>query len=179
MELREIHRIVTSTGPDEWNKVPCWGGGGPAYHVGWYEGRDGWQPWGHSTIAAYRGDVSLTMAWGADLDPDDQRGERRSFDWDEHFMDSKSVGLWVDLFWNGCLVDRYLMYAVDGGRALIPFPDETIYPGEEDDDEDGTPAPAQRRVSRFAFELGRLVHSFEHVDDYEHYVRRAGFEVVG
>lgn len=54
--------------------------------------------WHHSTVAICRDDVALTIAWGADQDPGDREGTRRTFDWDEHIMGSNNAsGLWGDV----------------------------------------------------------------------------------
>lgn len=173
MEMHKIREMLTDSTSDAWHTITCWGAGsGPAYHYGWVETSEGLRPEPHGMVAIFQPDVRLTIAWGAEQDPEDgDHTRRRTFDWNHFTSDDPVVGLWVDVFWGGELVDRRLMYAVDGARGLIPFPDRTLHP------EDG---PADNRVSRFAYEFGFLVHSFEHhPEDYDRYLETAGFTVVG
>jgi hypothetical protein len=43
--------------------------------------------------------------------------------WANNYPDPKAIGYWHDLYYDGNLIDRFLLVAVDGHRADLPPPD--------------------------------------------------------
>jgi hypothetical protein len=41
-------------------------------------------------------------------------------EWANRHPDPKAVGYWYDLYYDGNLIDRFILVAVDGARANIP-----------------------------------------------------------
>ncbi|MCP4140863.1 MAG: hypothetical protein GY755_11330 [Chloroflexi bacterium] len=44
-------------------------------------------------------------------------------EWANKHPDPKAIGYWYDLYYDGNLIDRFILVAVDGARAKIPPPD--------------------------------------------------------
>lgn len=44
-------------------------------------------------------------------------------EWANRYPDPKAVGYWYDLYYDGNLIDRFILVSVDGGRANLPAPD--------------------------------------------------------
>ena len=80
----------------------------------------------------------------------------------------------VDLLLNGSLVDRYLGFVVDGGRAALPCPT-----GEYDSSDPTHPVLIEERVTRDEVALWRLVNALERGGrDYDSYLQRVGFVAI-
>lgn len=43
-------------------------------------------------------------------------------EWANRHADSKAAGYWYDLYYDGNLIDRFILVSVDGGRANLPAP---------------------------------------------------------
>lgn len=43
--------------------------------------------------------------------------------WANTYPDKQAVGYWYDLYYDGSLINRFILVAVDGGRASLPPPD--------------------------------------------------------
>ncbi len=46
-------------------------------------------------------------------------------DWANCHPDSRAIGYWYDLYYDGAFLDRIILVAVDGARAMVPPPDFT------------------------------------------------------
>ena len=72
-------------------------------------------------------DWHVIVCWGDSSGPsflqdDGGRPEKLSLDWAERFPDRTVTGSWVDVLWNGSLVDRQIVFNADGGRVTLPAP---------------------------------------------------------
>ena len=75
------------------------------------------------------------------------------------------------MFWRGSLVDRLLLLGVDGGRALLPI-------GEPKYDKSKGYAWITNNVDGWEYFFARLIHSFEHSENFDRYLHQAGFTRV-
>lgn len=163
MDLFHIqHDLIANHTPDAWYVIPC---DGPVFRERWDYGSG---PNGsfiaiageHSTQAVHRAEPFLTLAWGLDVDPNDDRRER-SFPWaDENFPDPTVHLFWADFFWAGALIDRVQLAGVDGHRGVIPLPD------------------GKHQISTYELAVADVIHSLgSYPDDYApvELTRRMGF----
>ena len=67
-------------------------------------------------VAAYKPDVSITLAWGLELNNNFRE------EWANKFHDPRASSHYVDIFFNNALVHREIYVIVDGGRAKLPLP---------------------------------------------------------
>jgi len=77
--------------------------------------------------------------------------------WANRHPDSKACGIWHDLYYDGCLIERFILVSVDGARAEIPPPDSNT-----------------GRITRLAYQVARINDVLNTVDEY---IRRSGLEV--
>jgi hypothetical protein len=166
MTFDEIARILERSIPDDWYMVPSVSGWDSFVWtmtiVTRYPDKDQEvELEGHHSRAVYRPDVGLGLAWG--LTSQDEFSEP----WTEVFPDKQASVEYIDVLWNGMLVDRFPQVVVDGGRSSLPLPDRQLV--------DGTPVGycLRKRDHR----LGRLVAGIEgrtRLKTFDEYVRRSG-----
>lgn len=177
MRLEDIHNTIEHSTSADWNRIGCWGGGsGPSFH-------NKWERWGtlggeglddkwtltheeHGNILVYREDVALTIAWGIVTD------KGMTPDWNTFADDSPLEYQVGDIFWNGNLVDRHYLTAVDGGRVILPLPMPVF------ERPDGKSALARYEVTRFHRAFARLIDRAEPSEDFDRYYTDAGFVTV-
>jgi hypothetical protein len=112
------------------------------------------------TVAAYKPDLNLTIAWGL------PRSDRFDEPWATKFADGAASSAFLEVFYAGALVFRDFYVSVDGGRADLPVPSER----------DG--------IITISREQNLLIRSIsalqgeQRLDAYEQYFRRAGFRVM-
>jgi hypothetical protein len=83
------------------------------------------------------------------------------------------AGYWVlRENWNGVLVDRHYLTAVDGGRVILPLP-KPIH-----EQRDGKTTVVRYEVTRFHRAFARLIHNAEPGEDFDQYYTEAGFVTV-
>jgi hypothetical protein len=124
---------------------------------------------GHHSAAVYADDVRLTLQYGLrEGDP-----ERMHFDWDVFLH--KAFKFYVDVLWNGVVVDRHLLVGVDEGRAYLPLPTP------EFDGAIAAGAQASRYwVTEDEHDLARLIHNVaRNVESFDSYFAQSRFEVRG
>lgn len=137
MTFKDLLLTITKSSPSDWNVV---------HDVKEMIG-------GHFSIATYKPDLSISMAWGIEY--------RDRFDepWTSNFSDKNASGDYLDLFYMGTLVDRTVLIFVDGGRAALPMPTTA---------EDLT-------VSSGYAALARLVDNLQtRVSQFDRYFKQAG-----
>lgn len=165
MRLEELRELLTASSANQWSKLEA----GPLYREGYTvygSGPDASMSvrW-HYEAAVYRDDVDLTLQWGmsqgSDWDDDD-----RTFEWAQGLVDKKARMSFVDVFWRGVLVDRYVLASIDGGHGLVPMP-YTATSGHY-------PTVNTRQV-----QVAKLIAELEgdHVDPIDRVLESAGFEV--
>lgn len=155
--------LCSKSKPTHWKVIPCGGGGaGPSFLDSWVAGPDG-EPvlaGSHTTRAAYRPDLQLSLAWGL------LAHEELVESWADVF-DGTASSHFVDFFWNGALVERGLYIAVDGGRCKLPIP-------QRDLDE---LHPVGLWITRWQHIFFSLLNTLEGVTDTDAALRRAGIQV--
>ncbi|MEV5778262.1 hypothetical protein AB0L49_44865 [Streptomyces antimycoticus] len=111
--------------------------------------------------------MALTIAWGITASND------MTPEWNSVFADSRPVDYQLgDIFWNGVLVDRHYLTAVDGGRVILPLP-KPIH-----EKRNGKTTVARFEVTRFHRAFARLVHNTGPGEDFDRYYADAGFVTV-
>jgi len=171
MRLREILDAVLESAPEDWHKIPCWGASsGPSYrdHHKFYEVYAGQEnvlvTRSHPEIAVFLPDVSITMAWGLDCNPEFKE------DWANKFPDPNASSHFVDLFYSNALVFREVYVNVDGARCGLPLPSLKF-----DADRKVVGREVPRDKYRF-FSLLESISGSRH--EFDQYLERAGFELV-
>lgn len=169
MDLTEIERIVHETTEDNWARVDVVQFG-TEFNVS--QTRDEFNELeanAHHSLAVYREDVSLALAWGL------VQNEGRAWEgiWVQWvtFSDPTVYGRYADVLWCGVPVIRALGVSVDGGRAILPAPSVM------ESDHEGTPNVEGWKVTTFEDALFRLVDSIFSHGDYDNYLQRAGFQL--
>ena len=51
------------------------------------------------------------------------QNENYQDDWANKHPDPKATGYWYDLYYDGNIIDRFILVSIDGGRANLPPPD--------------------------------------------------------
>lgn len=176
MKLQDLRGLVRRSSRADWHKITCWGAGsGPSYRDRLTSGTingDVIEYESHGNVAIFMPDIDISIAWGLDRDPDDRD---LSFEWDGVFPDPKTTVQFADIFYRSSLVDREYLAAVDGGRALLPIGQTRFAEGSP---HHGKDMRFEVVTSEWQVDLARLVHSFEHMDDFDSYLNRAGHIVL-
>ena len=180
MKLDELRSTIAQSSPDDWNGIHCWGAGsGPAFLADWDKGTRGNDTWQlylrqHSHVAAFKEDLSLTLAWGMGAYFDNNRD--MTPDWLNNFPLVDGVNYYLlDTFWNGTLVDRGYYASVDA-EAYVPLPSPVYGP----DGEDGTPTLRRLEVTRYDVAVTRIVNVLANhrADDFDRVLNQTGFVIV-
>jgi hypothetical protein len=120
----------------------------------------------HHSIAVYRPDVSLRLAWGL------KRDEHQDIDgWT--WPDRSITRHLADAFWQGSLVARWTYLVVDGGRCYLPDPQrEYTQVGESPLDVEA--GPWQVKASEIA--LTRVLNELAQrpAGEFDRYLRQSG-----
>lgn len=81
--------------------------------------------WNHEmadarSVAAYRRDLNLRF----EVNYLDEGKQCDNFvePWANRHPDPRATGYWCDLYYGSTLVERFILVAVDGGRAMLPIP---------------------------------------------------------
>jgi hypothetical protein len=113
----------------------------------------------HTSIMAYRRDLSITMAYGMVL-----RAEVQA-EWTRVFPDPRSSMRYLDFFYNSALVFREALIAVDGGQCVLPIPNP------------GPTSPYE--VPRRKRDVARLVHQITNpMRDFDDYFTHANLRAI-
>jgi hypothetical protein len=171
MTFEEVIETIASSEPDEWWRDACWGANsGPSYHYQpeFWELIDGatnvLKVNSHTNVAAYKLDVSITMAWGL------KQLDNFKEEWANKFPDPSASSCFLDVFYNNALIFRDVYVNVDCGRAKLPLP--IIKWDDKEQKVVALNVPTRQR------RLIKLVDSLEYVSQYDDYFRRAGFTEV-
>lgn len=176
LRLDDLRVTVRESARTDWHKITCWGSGsGPSYRDRLTSGRingDYVEYESHGNVAVYIPDIDISIAWGLDRDRDDRD---LHFEWDGTFADSKTTVTFADIFYRGSLVDREYHANVDGGRALLPIGHTRF---TADSPKHGPNAKFEVVTSQWQVDFARIVHSFEHAENFDRYLERAGHIVL-
>ena len=125
MTLDAVLHILIHSDASDWCRIPCGEpGGGPSYYyriedANW-DGTNVQITGTHTSVATYRQDLSITMAWGmkAGQNPNRDKAESPSS------LGSRSDECYLlDLFYSGSLVFRTSYCEGGEGACKLPLPD--------------------------------------------------------
>jgi hypothetical protein len=166
MTLDELLETVARSNRSDWRMESCWGArSGPSYRDHFSEGLDGEVVVdSHSNIAAYKPDLSITIAWG--LDCSDNFGE----EWTKNFTTPEASSSYLDFFYNNALVFRDVFVTVDGARARLPVP--KIEWDSDRKNITGYTVPLRR------YKIIRLLDSMEKISEFDYYFEQSEFTLT-
>ena len=158
MTLEDYLTVIASSKPGDWRStvlptfmfrvVPVRGTGGATADFELQE---------HTTTLTFVRDVRFGMAWGLIGD------KNYSEEWIEKLPNKRAQGVLLDFLYNGALVYRDMMVAVDGWRCILPQPI----------DETGPPF----RVPKRRLAIARLVHQLVGPEtNFDAYFKRVGMQ---
>jgi hypothetical protein len=160
MRYGELTTMVTTSSAQDWALA----GRGPLYldrFTNVSSQDDHWTEVDfHNSLAIYKPDVNLRVAWGLELD------DELSFnDWT--WPDPGISRFAVDAFWRGALAARWTLLLVDGARSYLPEPERA---------RDGSGWTA--KASKIA--LARLLQELAHMPagEFDQYLQSAGIDEV-
>lgn len=152
--LDRLRRTVLDTGVGDWHVIER----GP---LGPYR-----------LVAIHRADVRVRLACGIDVDEPLADGRRIHYEFATWADAGSDTRLFADLLWNGTLVDRSVVFWVDAGRAVLPWPCP-VFDTDRDDPLVGY------RVSADDIRLARLIHGLaRRPGDFDAYLKSCGFDVT-
>ena len=159
MRYDEITKTITTSSPDDWTVLAS----GPVFLDQVIQVDSGTGHWvkvdSHHSLAVYKADVDLRLAWGLPLD------STVSFHAATPWRDKEVVCRLVDALWQGALVARWVVLMVDGRRCYLPNPGgEYVRTGESMGDAEmiGLSASAdETALARLLQKLARLGWDFD------------------
>lgn len=158
-----MRRICVESHFDEWNVIS-------GSHLQLPDA-DGWRELdgttqvavlSHIYRAAYEPNLSLGLAWGRPYE------DGLSLPWGSSFADKQAESHWLDVLYNGMLVERHIRLYVDGARCGLPLPQ----PEHIDDQATVT----NYRITRWTYRFFALVDALEGHTEFQEYVDRV-FEI--
>ena len=160
MNFAELRRTVADSDATEWHRILRQG---PTYRNrfgSWSsprEGTSGIETDSHLSVAVYKPDIDLTLAYGM---PEQMHREELSFEWSKNFADDKIREISIaDVFWRGSLVDRVNYVYVDGARGILPM-------GEGN---------AGLNITRYEWSVAFLLSEIEGLTEFERYYAQVPF----
>ena len=166
MELDELRELIINTNDEYWNKLVV----GPYYHDRiWHDGDDfDGTSHSHDSRAVLLNDANISIEWGLRHREDD---DSDGYPWAD-FRDKRVESMLVDVFYAGALVDRSVLFRVDGGRSYLPdYDDVRVDDGEPHIIDD---AVWEYQVDRWGYLLAQLINQLDSRDGYESYFARSG-----
>jgi hypothetical protein len=173
MRHADLCALITGSTTDQWTVLR----NGPLFldsfdHVSGQGGT--WlEVEGPTSLAVWRDDVDLRLAWGMTMDTKLNFGDR--WVWPDLQIDR----VLVDALWRGALVARWTVLLVDGSRCYLPEPDRAyVRTGEGLMDQQEFASTMLDSEIR----LARLLHSLGggSVDEFEQYLAQSqAVEVPG
>lgn len=162
MNFEELRDTIAKSKKTDWHKINRIG---PTYRdrFGYWTGADGSGVTvdSHVTVAVYRPDIDLTIAYGMSETQNESGGNEPDFKWSEAFPDKKVREISVlDVFWGGSLVDRLNYVYVDGARGILP-----LGSGHQG-----------LRITRYDYTVARLLSDIEGLHEFSRYYDAVPFE---
>lgn len=157
MNFDELLDKIVASGPEDWHAISC--DDAPSYRERFTLNEYALETDGHSDIAVYKPDLSITLAFGMPL--------RLAIyvEWLRKFSEERSR-LYVDVFYNNGLAFRHECINVfaAGRRAFLPLPNED----------------SREEVPQRYHDFIRLVNSLSGSTTgvFDSHFRRAGFRTV-
>ena len=97
------------------------------------------------------------LRFRVEFNEDGTHNENFQEPWANDHPDKRAVSYWYDLFYSGSRINRVILVAVDGGRALIPMPDVM-----------------SKKIKTYDYAAAKIHDSLDSLDEY---IRRSGLEV--
>jgi|GEM_PF-4284147 len=117
----------------------------------------------HTNRAAYRPGLSIGLAWGLNCN------ENFYEQWANCHPDPQASSHFLDIFYNGMLVERIIYVVIDGGRSYMPLPHREMNENHE---------TIGWYVTHEEYEFFELFNSLQSFDtQYNSYLRSSGIEV--
>lgn len=167
MNLADLRQLISRTDALGWNVMSD----GPLFHHVAYHGDDSYRS-AHYYRAVWAEDVSIALEWGL---PTREAQDEPGHLWakDNGFPDPHVYSFWIDVFFQGELVDRVRAFDVDGGRAYLPrYNQHRTDDGPRDDYKHATWAFT---VDPWPYTLTKLVDSLSNKGEFDSYFARASF----
>lgn len=166
MRYDELMNAVAETRPDHWVVLNP-----PSVEKIKTSGVEDLEVWldGHGAVAYLRGDLDVSVAWGAEQK--DGPWEGAWAEWST-YPDETVYGIYAEVRWRGRPVHRQTLAMVDGARHYLPAPNAII-------------AEDNRTIERWVVEapdlpLARLIDGLAHQgSDLDELLRQTGLTVRG
>ncbi len=118
MDLEQVRSLITNSRPEDWERIRHNSYFLPRHSTDAVaEDTESVKVDEHEVLVVYKPDVDLRLAWGLVEEPD------LHVEWAPPWPNPKVARLFVDTFWAGALIDREVVYSVDGGRCYLPEQD--------------------------------------------------------
>jgi len=156
MNLDEVLAIFDDTYANEWHRV---------HPVEPFEEN------GHYYRIVYKPDVALAVEWGRTVNEDFVD------DWTEIFSDKSASSHVAEIMLNGEAVHQEFYVNVDGGRCSLPLPERHFK--SEDILEPSSSEVDHYSVTTWAVNFMRLLDDVNERGEFDDYLRRSGFQIVG
>jgi hypothetical protein len=166
--LAEMRSIIRASTVDHWEVTLI----GPTYLNAFGTVSDQSGTWlehkEHVHRAVYRPDVSLGLAWGMDVYSDDLPIHAP---WSDRFSDPTIHLQYIDVLWNGMLIDRREIAKVDGHRGTLPHARPMVVDTGQD-----WPEAIGETSNPYDVQLARLTHVLGggSLEEFESHFRRSG-----
>lgn len=129
-------------------------------------------PTGHEVRASYKPDIAVGIAWG--LRRDKTRRENDFYEsWLDNFEEKNTSAAFVDLFYSGQLVERWLYVSVDDD-VVLPVPTK-----EYDDPKSLHANVTGYSITEWENDFFRLLNRMEGRLEFDRHIQRAGFKIEG
>lgn len=170
MNLSEYQKILLSTEVDDWTTISCWGAGsGPSFlnkFDVWKTGRNEFHSIeidSHSNVCSLKSNLLISVAFGL------LHNDNFIEPWANKFDDKSARSSFIDFFYSGALVFRDIYVSVDGGRCILPLPNQQV--------NESTYEVERLTVSKDKAHFFRLLNGTDEID-YSSYLNRSGIEII-
>jgi len=176
MNLYELQKAITDSTGHEWSRIAV----GPFYHDRIWVADDlefTGDSHSHDARAVLISDLSISIEWGLRVHSRGDGDEHHLWASEPVFPDPSITSYWVDVFYNGAVVDREQIIAVDGHRAYLPNYHQARIDGG--DPTDYSNAVFEFTTTSWQHGLARIVNELSGSDDWEtNYLARSGIKRI-
>lgn len=178
MELAEVRRRISESTPSDWNLIYA-----PFLYLEswiWWQ-RPGdevthFEAHAHDVRGVFKPDVSIGLAYGLRWEDGDEFHVPWTSPWPEPIH-----AAYVDVFWNGMLIDRELVLQVSdlSSSAVLPVGKVESVPGDGGVTAWKDYTVMGESVSKWQADLAKVVHCFQHrAEDFDRFMSQAPIAVV-
>lgn len=159
MKLEEVIKIIRESSEEDWNVIES---NTMLSHVTTDSNNNVYSDY-HTKRASFRPDISIGLAWGLDCNKDFYE------EWANKHPDPQASSKFLDVFYNGMLVERNVYVVIDGGRSYMPLPHREM-------SGDKTTGWHITKEQNQFFELFNSIQGFD--TQYESYRDMSGIKVI-